>query len=135
LNCLAVAQSIQVNDFKAFGVFGPIIHSYFNLICNKITKEDQDMEKLLGIVQDDRFSVLLPRSQCCTVKLTRIARPASIADELAASHEIDLAELEGRAIMVTGVLPERKGWLYEANVIDQAGPILTEVVKETFHSG
>lgn len=93
------------------------------------------MEKLLGIVQDDRFSVLLPRSQCCTVKLIRIARPSSIADELAASHEIDLAELEGRAIMVTGVLPERKGWLYEANVIDQAGPILTEVVKETFHSG
>lgn len=92
------------------------------------------MEKFLGIVQDGRFSVLLPRPQCCTVKLTRIARPASIADELAASHAIDLAEHEGRAIMVTGVLPERKGWLYEANVIDQAGPILTELVKETFSS-
>ncbi|MDM7934266.1 MAG: hypothetical protein QUS08_02605 [Methanothrix sp.] len=25
-----------------------------------------------------------------------------------------------------------KGWLFEANVIDQAGPILTEVVKEIF---
>ncbi len=59
------------------------------------------MEKFLGIVQDGRFSVLLPRSECCAVKLTRIARPASIADELAASHEIDLAEHEGRAIMVT----------------------------------
>ena len=34
--------------------------------------------------------------------------------------------------MVSGVLPEHKGWLYEANVIDQAGPILTEVVKELF---
>jgi hypothetical protein len=31
--------------------------------------------------------------------------------------------MRARAIMVTGVLPERKGWLYEANVIDQAGPI------------
>jgi len=93
------------------------------------------MEKFLGIVQDGRFSVLLPRSECRAVKLTRIARPASIADELAASHEIDLAEHESRAIMVTGVLPERKGWLYEANVIDQAGPILTELVKETFRSG
>lgn len=90
------------------------------------------MDKFLGLVQDGRFSILMPRPQCCTVKLTRIARPASIAEELVASHEIKLAEYEGNAIMVTGVLPERRGWLYEANVIDQAGPILTEVVKETF---
>ncbi len=93
------------------------------------------MDKFLGLVQDGRFSILMPRPQCCTVRLTRIARPASIAEELTASHAIDLAEYEGRAIMVTGVLPERKGWLYEANVIDQASPILTEVVKETFGQG
>jgi hypothetical protein len=90
------------------------------------------MDKFLGIVQDGRFAILAPRHQCCTVKLTRIERPASIAEELVSSHEIKLAEYEGKAIMVTGVLPERKGWLYEANVIDQAGPILTEVVKESF---
>jgi hypothetical protein len=90
------------------------------------------MDKFLGVVQNGRFSILKPRPQCCTVKLTRIARPASIAEELVASHEIDLEEFEGKAILVMGVLPERKGWLYEANVIDQAGPILTEVVKEIF---
>jgi len=90
------------------------------------------MDKFLGIVQDRRFSILMPRSQCCTVKLTRIAKPASIAEELVASHAIDLAEYEDKAIMVTGVLPELRGWLYEANVIDQAGPVLTEVVKEIF---
>ncbi len=90
------------------------------------------MEKFLGIVKDGRFSILMPRPQCCTVKLTRIARPASIAEELVASHEINLAEYEDKAIMVTGVLPEHRGWLYEANVIDQAGPILSEIVKETF---
>jgi hypothetical protein len=28
--------------------------------------------------------------------------------------------------MATGTLPERKGWLYEANVIDQAGPLPTD---------
>ena len=28
--------------------------------------------------------------------------------------------------MVSGVLPEHKRWLYEANVDDQSGPILTE---------
>jgi len=90
------------------------------------------MEKFLGIVENGRFSILMPRPQCCTVKMTRIARPASIAEELVASHEINLAEYEGKAIMVTGVLPEHRGWLYEANVIDQAGPLLSEVVKETF---
>jgi hypothetical protein len=90
------------------------------------------MDKFLGIVQNGRFTILMPRPQCCTVRLTRIARPASIAEELVATHEINLAEYEGKAIMVSGVLPERRGWLYEANVIDQAGPILTEVVKETF---
>ena len=93
------------------------------------------MDKFLGIVQNGRFSILMPRPQCCTVRLTRIAKPASIAEELTATHEINLAEYEGKAIMVSGVLPERRGWLYEANVIDQAGPILTEVVKETFGQG
>jgi hypothetical protein len=90
------------------------------------------MDKFLGIVEDGRFSILMPRPQCCTVKLTRIAKPASIAEELVASHAIDLAEYEGKAILVTGVLHEHKGWLYEASVIDQAQPILTEVVKEIF---
>ena len=90
------------------------------------------MDKFLGIVEGGRFSILLPRPQCCTVSLTRIMKPASIAEELVASHEIHLAEYEGKAIMVTGSLPEHKGWLYEASVIDQSGPILTEVVKELF---
>jgi hypothetical protein len=90
------------------------------------------MDKFLGIVQDGRLSILMPRHQCCTVKMTRIARPASISEELVASHAINLAEYEGKALLVSGVLPEHKGWLYEANVIDQAGPILTEVVKELF---
>ena len=62
----------------------------------------------------------------------KIKKPASIADELVASHEINLEEYEGKAIMVAGSLPEHKGWLYEASVIDQSGPILTEVVKELF---
>jgi hypothetical protein len=90
------------------------------------------MDKFLGMVEGGRFSILMPRPQCCTVRLTRIAKPASIAEELVASHEINLSEYEGKAIMVTGVLPEHKGWLYEANVIDQGGPILTEVARELF---
>jgi len=70
------------------------------------------MDKFLGIAMNGRFTILMPRPQCCTVRLTRIARPASIAEELTATHEINLAEYEGKAIMVSGVLPERRGWLY-----------------------
>ena len=90
------------------------------------------MDKFLGMVRGGGFSILMPRPQCCTVRLTRISKPASIAEELVASHEINLAEYEGKAIMVNGVLPEHKGWLYEANVVDQASPILTAVVEELF---
>jgi hypothetical protein len=93
---------------------------------------DIKTDKFLGIVECGRFSILMPRPQCCTVRLTRISKPASIAEELVASHEINLAEYEGKAIMVDGILPEHKGWLYEASVIDQASPILTAVVKELF---
>jgi len=90
------------------------------------------MDKFLGMVQGGRFSILMPRPQCCTVRLTRISKPASIAEELVASHEINLAEYDRFALMVNGVLPEHKGWLYEANVVDQASPILTAVVEELF---
>ena len=90
------------------------------------------MEKFLGIVQDGRFSILMPRPQCCTVKLTRISKPASIAEELTASHEINLGEYEGKTIMVTGVLPDHKGRLYEANVIDQAGPLTCRIAKDEY---
>jgi hypothetical protein len=41
--------------------------------------------------------------------LTRIAKPASIAEELVASHEISLAEYEGKAIMVMEFSPSIRG--------------------------
>jgi hypothetical protein len=33
--------------------------------------------------------------------------------------------------MVTG--HDQRAWIYAANVIDQAGPILTEIVRRVFH--
>lgn len=90
------------------------------------------MDRFLGIVENGRFSILMPREHCCTVRLTQIVKPATAAEELAASHEIDLSQYEGCAIMVTGELPAGKGWIFEAKVIDSAGPILTEVVRSLF---
>lgn len=56
------------------------------------------MDKFLGVVEGGRFSILMPRPQCCTVRLTRIAKPASIAEELVVSHEINLGEYEARPL-------------------------------------
>jgi hypothetical protein len=90
------------------------------------------METFLGLVENNRFNVLVPEAaHCCTVKLTRVEQPA-ISDDAVSSHAIDLAEYEGSAIMVRGVLPEHKGYLYEAQVIDKASPILTAVVQKLF---
>jgi hypothetical protein len=46
------------------------------------------------------------------------------------AREIDLAEYEGRAIMVSG--HDDGSWIYSASVIDEAGPILTAVVEQLF---
>lgn len=83
-------------------------------------------------MENNRFNVLVPEAaHCCSVKLTRVEQPA-IPDDAVASHAIDLAQYEGSAIMVQGILPEYKGYLYEAQVIDKASPILTAVVQKLF---
>lgn len=44
--------------------------------------------------------------------------------------ELDLAEYEGRVIMVNGLDGGR--WIYSASIVDVAGPILTAVVNKLF---
>ena len=90
------------------------------------------MDEFLGIVEDNRFTVLAPPEHCCSVKLTRVSRPAPISENVVRSHEIDLTEYEGKALMVTGDLPAEKAWIYAANVTDEGGPILTAIVQNLF---
>lgn len=82
----------------------------------------------LGIVQDGEFRLLYPQSDSgISVKLTKdsmvVGRPIT---------ELDLNEYEGKAIMVHG---DRRDWIYLAQVIDQAGPILTAIVQQIFGKG
>jgi hypothetical protein len=46
------------------------------------------------------------------------------------ARELNLAEYEGQAIMVCG--HDGGGWIYSAEIIDVAGPILTAVVQQVF---
>ncbi|NPV61804.1 MAG: hypothetical protein HPY61_04095 [Methanotrichaceae archaeon] len=91
------------------------------------------MDNFLGIVENGRFTVLIPEAAgCCSVKLTRVEHPAIPETDAVIQHEISLTNLEGRAIMVKGSLPKFEGWLYSASVIDEGSPILTLVVKKLF---
>ncbi len=91
------------------------------------------MSEYLGIVQDNRFTILVPEADyCCSLKLTRISKPSPLSEDVVTSHEIDLSGYEGSAIMVRGDLPEERGWIYAAEVIDQSGPIITAMIKRMF---
>ncbi len=85
-------------------------------------------DQFLGIVQLGRFQILMPdHAAGDAVRLTGIPMQAAQSPE---SAEISLAEYEGSALMVAGHYGG--GWIYSASVIDQAGPILTAVVKQVF---
>lgn len=62
-----------------------------------------------------------------SMRLTRMGMQAAAAPE---SQEIDLSPYEGKALMVQG--QEGSDWLYSAEVIDEAEPILTAVVQHIF---
>jgi hypothetical protein len=84
--------------------------------------------QVLGMVEAGTFRRLAPpTAENRPSRLTRIFPQAAQPPE---SGELDLSEHEGRAIMVTG--HDQGAWVFSAEVKDQAGLILTEVVKKVF---
>jgi hypothetical protein len=84
------------------------------------------MSRLLGIVRGNRLQ-LLETDSSSSVRLTRISVVAGASPE---SQEIDLTEYEDSAIMVEGT--HSGEWIYEAEIVDKASLILTEVVQRVF---
>ena len=90
------------------------------------------MAEFLGLVEDGRFRILEPKEHCCTVRMTQLIKP-SLPDEAAIEkHQINISKEEGMAIMVEGILAKEELWIYEAKVIDKAGPILSATVRKIF---
>lgn len=84
--------------------------------------------QILGLVQDQVFKQLHPISKLnVQLRFTGNQPQESVPPE---SRELNLAEYEGRAIMIRGV--DQGGWIYSAEVIDTAGPIFTAVVEKLF---
>jgi hypothetical protein len=85
-------------------------------------------DQVLGIVENGEFQRLVPPSELGgPTRLTSISPQAAQPPE---SGEFDLSGHEGSAIMVTG--HDQGEWIFSAQVSDQAGPILTAVVKKLF---
>ncbi len=85
-------------------------------------------EQFLGLVKDGKLAILLPESEAgAVVRLTEMPMQAAMPPE---AQEIVLKKHEGKAIMVTGHYSG--GWIYSAEVIDLAGPILNALVQKVF---
>ncbi|MCJ7445474.1 MAG: hypothetical protein MUO26_13300 [Methanotrichaceae archaeon] len=85
-------------------------------------------EQFLGLVKDEKLMLLVPEVRSGhIVKLTEMPIQAAINPEV---QEISLRKHEGKAIMVIG-----KGsddWIYSAELIDLAGPIVSTLVQKVF---
>lgn len=90
--------------------------------------EERVLEQFLGIVREGAFEMLLPDyAPAGAVRLTTLQVQEARAPE---SAELDLSKLEGLAVMIVGY--DEGDWIYEASIVDQAGPILTTVVDALF---
>lgn len=84
--------------------------------------------QFLGIVENKKFKLVFSKSgPDIYVRLTSIPMQAAQSPERA---ELDLSTYQGKAIMIRGY--DGGGWIYSAEVIDEAGPILTVVVQQLF---
>ena len=87
-----------------------------------------DSEQYLGLVKNGRLQLLLPESETRNdVRLTEMPMQAAIPPEV---QEIAIKKHEGKAIMVPGQLSA--DWIYSAEIIELASPIVTTLVKKMF---
>jgi len=87
-----------------------------------------ESEQFLGLVRDGKMLLFLPESEAGkVVRLTEMPKQAAIPPE---NQEIALKKHEGKAIMAIGLLSD--DWIYSAEIIDLAGPIVNSLVKKMF---
>jgi hypothetical protein len=81
------------------------------------------------MVKEEKLTILLPESEAGNIaRLTEMPMQAAIPPE---AQEISVRKHEGKVIMVKGSIDG--GWIYSAEVIDLAGPILSALVLKVFN--
>ena len=84
--------------------------------------------QFLCVVKDGTIVILLPESEAGNVvRLTEMPMQKAVAPEV---QEISVKKHEGKAIMVEG--RSSGGWIYSAELIETAGPILSALVQKAF---
>ncbi|MBZ0298763.1 MAG: hypothetical protein K8J31_03435 [Anaerolineae bacterium] len=86
-------------------------------------------EKLIGIVQQGKFHIFSPAS--AKGKSVRLAKMSIMAAMLPEHDEIDLTKHENKVLMVSSHHCD-DDWGYSAEIVEEAGPILTAVVQVVF---
>jgi hypothetical protein len=85
---------------------------------------------LLGLVQGGELVILAPAGSAGgTARLTEISMVESVSPE---SKEIDLQPYEGLSLVVRG--HDGGGWIYEAEIVEHGGPLLTALVQRVYRS-
>jgi hypothetical protein len=80
---------------------------------------------LLGLAKGGELTILAPAGSAGgTARLTRISMVEAVSPE---SRQIDLLQYEGMALVVRG--RDGGGWIYEAEIVEQGGPLLTSLVE------
>jgi hypothetical protein len=85
---------------------------------------------LLGLVQGGELVLLAPAGSAGgSARLTEISMVEAVSPE---SKEIDLQPYEGMSLVVRG--HDGGGWIYEAEMVEQGGPLLTALVQRVYRS-
>lgn len=81
--------------------------------------------QFVGVVKHGEFQILIPEFGCNSAKLTGIREIEAITPE---GREINLTPYENRAPVVQGHHGGK--WIYEAQIIEQAGPAFSSIVQQ-----
>ena|GEM_PF-332888 len=85
-------------------------------------------KQFFGMVRDGEFVIIAPeRLKGDSVRLATIQIQEAQSPD---SNEIDLSEYEGKIIELSG--HDRRGWIYSAEVAEEAGAVLTNFLKKMF---
>jgi hypothetical protein len=118
---------IGMRDLVAFETEGLSSSAPAPLAENQLTERGE----LLGLVQGGELFVIAPAASAGgTARLTQVSMVEAGGPE---SREIDLQPYEGFTLVVRG--HDGGGWIYETEVVEQGGPLLTAIVKRAYGPG
>jgi hypothetical protein len=118
---------VGMRDLVAFETGGRASSAPASFVDGQLTEHGE----LLGLVQRGELLIVAPAASAgSTARLTEISMVESVGPE---SREISLLPYEGLVLVVSG--QDGGGWIYEAEVVEQGGPLISAIVQRAYGSG